>query len=112
MNRQHHQDEDISFKLSPYKNRVPVAIAYQSSIGYKALNQTENRRDGDSCSKRCSSTKSLRDFRGEKCPGYSSDSTRKQNRAESCLWHAKLFDQKQSLGRIRKGEAHTERGGG
>ena len=39
VNRQNHQDEDISFKLSPYKNRVPVAIAYQSSIGYKALNQ-------------------------------------------------------------------------
>mmetsp|Transcript_16066 Transcript_16066/g.20356 ORF Transcript_16066/g.20356 Transcript_16066/m.20356 type:complete len:210 (-) Transcript_16066:230-859(-) len=41
MERVHHRDEDISFKLSPYKNRVSVAEAYQSSIGYRALNQAQ-----------------------------------------------------------------------
>ena len=42
LERMHHRDEDISFKLSPYKNRIPVAEAYNSSLGYKAINQAQN----------------------------------------------------------------------
>ena len=41
MNRQNHQDEDISFKVSPYKNRVAVADQYSSTLGYRALNQQQ-----------------------------------------------------------------------
>jgi len=38
-NRNHHVEEDLSFKLSPYKNRLPAIDSYKSSAGYKALSQ-------------------------------------------------------------------------
>ena len=41
MNRQNHQDEDISFKVSPYQNRIAVVDQYSSTLGYRALNQQQ-----------------------------------------------------------------------
>ena len=38
--RKNHESEDISYKLSPYTNRVPIAESYKSNLGYKAINQT------------------------------------------------------------------------
>ena len=38
INRKHHQDEDLSYVVSPYKNRVTIGESYKSSLGYKALN--------------------------------------------------------------------------
>ena len=41
LERMHHGTDDISYKLSPYKNRITNQDAYTSSIGYKAMNQTQ-----------------------------------------------------------------------
>ena len=38
IDRKNHADEDLSFKVSPYKNRVTIADSYRSTLGYKALN--------------------------------------------------------------------------
>lgn len=39
IDRKNHADEDMSFKVSPYKNRVSLADSYKSTLGYRALNQ-------------------------------------------------------------------------
>ena len=34
-------DEDKSFELTPFRNRITVADSYKSTLGYKALNQNK-----------------------------------------------------------------------
>ena len=41
IDRKNHADEDLSFKVSPYKNRVTIAESYKSTLGYKAINQMQ-----------------------------------------------------------------------
>ena len=31
----------MSFKVSPYKNRVTIAESYRSTLGYRAINQMQ-----------------------------------------------------------------------
>ena len=41
IDRKNHADEDLSFIVSPYKNRVTISESYKSTLGYKALNQKQ-----------------------------------------------------------------------
>ena len=41
IDRKNHADEDLSFKVSPYKNRVTIAESYRSTLGYRAINQMQ-----------------------------------------------------------------------
>ena len=41
IDRKNHADEDLSFKVSPYKNRVTISDSYKSTLGYQALNQMQ-----------------------------------------------------------------------
>ena len=36
--RNNHADEDMSYKVSPFKNRIAISDQYRSSLGYKTLN--------------------------------------------------------------------------
>ena len=38
IDRKHHAEEDLSYQLSPFRNRISLNDSYISQLGYKALN--------------------------------------------------------------------------